>query len=167
MLGPQEFEQLVIQDNLQPNTKLPPEPALAKQLGVSRTVLREAVRILVTKGLLETKHGLGTTVRELTTKHISQPLDLLLKIRGKGNVSFHDVYHVRSLLEVEIAGLAALKGTKKEIRHLNQLMVEMESLTESPEKLSAGDAQFHHFLAKMRHNSLLGGPFRFHSTAAG
>jgi len=60
-------------------TKLPPEREFSERLGVSRTVVREAVRILVTKGLLETGHGIGTTVRAVTREEVVRPLTLFLR----------------------------------------------------------------------------------------
>jgi DNA-binding FadR family transcriptional regulator len=60
------------------SARLPPERELSERLGVSRTVLREAVRILVTKGLLETRHGFGTTVRAVTRQKFIEPLTLFL-----------------------------------------------------------------------------------------
>ena len=60
-----EIQQLIIDKKLEPGMRIPPERELSEQIGVSRTVLREAIQILDVKGLLEVKHGVGTIVRKL------------------------------------------------------------------------------------------------------
>ena len=85
--------------------RLPPEREFSEQLGVSRTVVREAVRILVTKGLLDTRHGIGTTVRAVTREEVVRPMTLFLRTCGQ-EVSSEQLHQVRSILEVENAGLA-------------------------------------------------------------
>lgn len=150
-----EIEELIVSGRLEPDTKLPPERELAEQLGVSRTVVREAVRILVTKGLLETKHGVGTVVRHMTREQVVEPLTLYLRMQNGGNISFDDLYRVRLILEVEIAGLAAAQATEAELARLKDILTSMEAVQEDPELLAAHDADFHSVLARMTHNSLL------------
>lgn len=148
-------EQLIVEGKLQPKTKLPPERALAEQFGVSRTVMREAVQILVTKGLLERRHGVGTRVRRLTSQQIAEPLNLLLRTRSGRDVSFTDLHQVRSILEVETAGLAAEMATEQEIARLHTIVRAMEKSANAPEPLAIHDAEFHTALAEMTHNPLL------------
>ena len=148
----QEIQTLIIEGQLEPGMKLPPERDLAEQIGVSRTVIREAVRILVTKGLLETKPGIGTIVREVTSDQISESLNLLLKTK---NVSIEHLHQVRSILEVEIAGLAADQATQEEIAILQQIMIEMEQVKNEPTKFVGKDNDFHRGLAQTTHNPLL------------
>jgi DNA-binding FadR family transcriptional regulator len=118
-------------------------------------VVREAVRILVTKGLLETKHGVGTVVRHMTREQVVEPLTLYLRMQNGGNISFDDLYRVRLILEVEIAGLAAGQATESELARLKQILTSMEAVQDDPELLAAHDADFHSALARMTHNSLL------------
>ncbi|MCL4302409.1 MAG: FadR family transcriptional regulator [Anaerolineae bacterium] len=151
----QALEELIISRQLEPDTKLPPERDLADQLGVSRTVLREAVRILVTKGLLETQPGKGTLVRKLTREQVVEPLSLLLRNHTSGEISFDQLYQVRSILEVEIAGLAALQASEADIAQLKQIVANMEATQNDVVILAVHDADFHSALAKMTHNPLL------------
>lgn len=150
-----EIEQRIIEGHLEPGTRLPPERELAEQLGVSRTVVREAVRILVTKGLLETQPGVGTMVRQITREQVVKPLNLLLRSRSDGEISFDDLHQVRSILEIEIAGLAALQATERDIAHLREIVTAMEAAQDDLETLAARDADFHNALAKMTRNQLL------------
>ena len=96
-----DIQDLIIQGKLAVGAKLPPERELAELFGVSRTVIREAVRILVTKGLLESKHGIGTMVRQGTRDQLVEPLGWLLQ---RNDVTLDDLHEVRTILEVEIAG---------------------------------------------------------------
>jgi GntR family transcriptional repressor for pyruvate dehydrogenase complex len=150
-----ELEQLIIEGRLIPGTKLPPERDLAEQLGVSRTVVREAVRILVTKGLLETRHGVGTMVRQLTREQVVTPLNLFLRMQGGGEVSFDDLHQVRSILEIETAGLAASQATKSDIGTLKKIFADMVAAQNHPKTLALHDANFHSAIAKTTHNPLL------------
>lgn len=149
-----EIQGLIVGGQLEPGMKLPPERELADELGVSRTVIREAVQILVAKGLLETKPGVGTIVRQVTRDQISEPLSLLVQLRD-GGVSFEELHQVRSILEVEIAGLAALQATEADIAYLKQLMTDMEANQDNLDVFAASDADFHQALARTTHNPLL------------
>jgi DNA-binding FadR family transcriptional regulator len=148
----EEIQKLILGGQLEPGTKLPPERELADELGVSRTVVREAVRILVAKGLLETKPGVGTTVQEMTGDQLVGPLSILLQTH---DISIENLHQVRSILEVEIAGLAALQATEEDIAELRRIMAEMDLAKDVPELFAAGDADFHQGLAKTTHNPLL------------
>ena len=151
-----EIEELALSGQLQPETKLPPERELADQFGVSRTVLREAVQILVTKGLLESRHGVGTIVRRMTVEQVTEPLTMLLRSHTGGHdISFDQLHQVRTILEVEIAGLAAARATEAEIATLRQALVRMEASQETLASLALSDADFHRTLVTITHNPLL------------
>ena len=150
-----ELERLIVEGELKPATRLPPERELADQLGVSRTVVREAVQILVTKGLLETRHGVGTMVREVTREQVVSPLNLFLRTKGSGKVSFDDLHQVRSILEIETAGLAAEQATKEDISNLKKILADMFAAQDDPATLAIHDADFHSAIAKTTHNPLL------------
>src|ERR1019366_8682675 len=107
----------ILGGRLQVGSRLPPEREFADRLGVSRTVVREAVRILVTKGLLETRHGIGTTVRATTSDEVAKPMTLFFR-RCNQEVSIEALHQVRSILEVESASLAAQQGTAEDIEDL-------------------------------------------------
>jgi DNA-binding FadR family transcriptional regulator len=149
-----EVQRVIVNGHLEPGMRLPPERELAEELGVSRTVIREAVRILVAKGLLETRPGVGTVVRMVTRDQIVEPLSLLMQSQ-EGGISVDHLHQVRNILEVEIAGLAALQATEDDIAELRHVLVEMEAVKLVPEAFAAKDAEFHQGLAKTTHNPLL------------
>mgnify|MGYP000112007972 CR=1 FL=1 len=149
-----ELEQVILSGRLRPGEMLPRERDLAEQFGVSRTVMREAVRVLVTKGLLETKRGRGTMVRKPGSDHLAQPLSLALHSQSDEK-TFQDLHHVRCILDTEIAALAAQHATDEEVARLGQIVLEMEAATKQPEVFAAKDAAFHTLMAEMTHNQVL------------
>jgi DNA-binding FadR family transcriptional regulator len=150
----QAIEGEIFGGRLTSGTKLPPEREFSERLGVSRTVVREAVRILVTKGLLETRHGIGTTVRSVTQEQVIKPLNLFIRTSG-GSVDIEHLHQVRSILEVGNAGLAVEQATADDIESLGRAVAAMEAAAEDPREFAAQDAEFHRCLAQATHNPLL------------
>lgn len=95
-------------------TRIPIEAQLAQLLGVSRGTVREAVKTLVSRGLLEVRQGSGTYVRSGF-----DPSASLQKMR---RASLRDQFEVRQALEVEAARLAAVRHTDKDIKRLHALL---------------------------------------------
>jgi GntR family transcriptional repressor for pyruvate dehydrogenase complex len=147
-----EIQGVILSGDLAPGVKLPPERELTEELGVSRTVIREAVQILVAKGLLETKPGVGTIVRQVTRDQLVEPLSFLLQAHA---VSPPDLHQVRQILEVAIAGLAASQAAQADITRMEQILNGMEAVRDDPVAFAAKDADFHHKLAETTHNALL------------
>lgn len=147
-----EIQRLIATGKLAPRMKLPPEREIAEQLGVSRTVVREAVHILVTKGLLESRHGSGTIVRQVTLDRVVEPLGWLLQSHG---ATIDHLHQVRYILETEIVRLAASQATDEELARLTQIAGEMERHMGDVVYLVALDADFHQTLAETAHNPLL------------
>ncbi len=95
-------------------SRIPIEPQLAQLLGVSRGTVREAIKTLVSRGLLEVRQGSGTYVRSGF-----DPSASLQKLR---RASLRDQFEVRRALEVEAARLAAVRHTAKDLRNLRALL---------------------------------------------
>jgi GntR family transcriptional regulator, transcriptional repressor for pyruvate dehydrogenase complex len=150
----QSIQEQILSERLAVGTKLPPEREFAERLGVSRTVVREAVRVLVATGLLETRHGVGTTVRALTHDEVVKPLNLFLRTWGQ-EVSLAHLHQVRSLLEVENAGLAAEQASEEDIIDLRRIVEAMEAAKDDPKLFALRDSDFHRRLAQTTHNPLL------------
>jgi GntR family transcriptional repressor for pyruvate dehydrogenase complex len=147
-----DIQNLIVQGKLPVGAKLPPERELAELLGVSRTVIREAVRMLVTKGLLESKHGIGTMVRQVTQDQLVEPLSWLLQRNG---ATLDDLHEVRTLLEVEIAGVAATRASADDIARLQQVIVQMVAVRSNPPAFAAADGEFHQTLVAILQNPML------------
>jgi len=93
--------------------KLPNENELSAMLGISRTTLREAIKLLVAKNVLEIKRGKGTYVTSIKTSN-GEALDPLLKSKMRVN----DLFEVRLMIEPSAAELAAIRGTDREIKRI-------------------------------------------------
>ena len=148
------IEGQILDGRLAVGTRLPPERDLAESLGVSRPVFREAVRILVTKGLLETRHGIGTTVRAITRAEVVKPLNLLLRTCGQ-EVSIEHLHQVRSILEIENAGLAAEMASEQDLEALRAACAAMQASSSDAQQFVVNDDEFHRRLAQTTHNPLL------------
>src|SRR5713101_1514617 len=101
----QQIEDSILKGALKPGDQLPAERELAQTFGVSRTAVREAVKALREKGLVEAYSGRGTFVTDGTSQVIRQSLGLVARI-GQPDGSVH-LAEVRTILEPEIAALAA------------------------------------------------------------
>lgn len=144
----------ILDGRLPVGARLPPEREFAESLAVSRPVVREAVGILVTKGLLETRHGIGTTVRAVTHDEVTRPLTLFLRTCGQ-EVNLEHLHQVRSILEVENAGLAARQRTEEDISDLVRICEEMKAAAHDPERFAIKDSEFHRRLIQTTHNPLM------------
>jgi len=149
----EQLETLVIENALQAGDLLPPERELCALLGVSRTVVREAVRSLVARGLLEVRQGRGTIVRSPDPVLASKVITHMLRSQGAGRIAFPRVHEVRRLLEVEIAGLAAARRTDDDLREIAALL-ERTAAAPDAEAWARADVAFHARLAEATHNSL-------------
>ena len=103
----------IIEGELPPGAYLPPEPQLAEEFGVSRTVVREATRVLVAKGLVEVQRGRGVLVRKPATEEtVAIAFSWLLRQRS---VTFWHLWQMRVILETEVAGLAAQPASRTDV----------------------------------------------------
>jgi GntR family transcriptional repressor for pyruvate dehydrogenase complex len=148
----QEVERLILDGVLEAGTKLPPQRELAEQIGVSRTVIREAMQILETKGLLESRHGFGTLIRQVSPDQFTQSMSWLLR---STKISLDDLHQVRSILEVENVRLAAVNATPEGVQTLRRILEEMDSAQADLHLFAEKDAEFHTALAQMTDNPLL------------
>jgi GntR family transcriptional repressor for pyruvate dehydrogenase complex len=148
-----EIQNQIIEGKLAPGTKLPPERELTEQLGVSRTALREAVRMLVTKGLLVTRPGVGSFVKKVTSDQITGLLSMILG--QAGGVNLDHLSQVRQILEVEIAQVAAREATEEDFARLDLVLRDLSLAKEDPAEFSRLDAEFHSVLAEASHNPFL------------
>jgi GntR family transcriptional repressor for pyruvate dehydrogenase complex len=150
----EQIERLTVEGDLEPGTRLPSEVELCKQFNVSRTVVREAVNSLVAKGLVETRHGVGTTVRPFSREVIVSSLNRFLHAQA-GGVSLQELHQVRAVLEMATARLAAIHATDADLVNLEEDLRAMEATVTDHEAFAARDADFHRLLAVATHNRLL------------
>jgi GntR family transcriptional regulator, transcriptional repressor for pyruvate dehydrogenase complex len=143
---------------LQPGDRLPSERDLGEQFGVSRTVVREAVRDLVAKGVLEVRSGSGARVARVDARAVSEPMRLFLRSQGLG---YRQINEVRMTLETQTAALAAARATSKDVAELRAAcdrLDELDSGDHEPtvEDVAVADVEFHRLVARATHNPLYG-----------
>lgn len=148
-----QIEGLIVGESLFPGDRLPSERKLAEQLGISRTVVREAIRLLSVRGLVEVKPGCGTFVRAISPSDAAVPLQLLLKLRQYPDL-LDNVYEVRHMIEIEVAGLAAERATDQDRTALEEAIEGMATHIDDPEEFITHDLAFHSALAAATHNDL-------------
>jgi len=146
-----QIQDLIIADQLRPGDKFPPERELAKQLGVSRGVVREAIRVLEQKGLLKVKPGKGTFVDKATSDTVADSIELLFRVEG-GTIL--ELLEVRKILEIEIAGLAAKRVKEQDLQKMEITIQQMQDNLESAEEYIEADMMFHSALAEAAKNRL-------------
>jgi GntR family transcriptional regulator, transcriptional repressor for pyruvate dehydrogenase complex len=141
----------IMSDRLKVGDRLPSERELGEQFGVSRTVIREAVRALVTKGVIEVRSGSGLRVAAVDADAVSESMSLFL--RG-GTLDFEKVHEVRTVLEVHLAGLAAERATDEDVARLREIHERMQQETSDVEAAALDDLEFHRVIARATHNGL-------------
>ncbi len=147
----EQVEDLIIGGAVRPDDRLPPERELAAMMGVSRTVVREAVRSLAAKGLVEIRTGSGTYVRRIGPDIMKASLDLLLRA---GTLKSEEIHEVRTLLEVRIAELAALRARPEDIRAMQGTIDLLKNRLITPHEYATADIAFHRHLAVATQNPL-------------
>jgi GntR family transcriptional repressor for pyruvate dehydrogenase complex len=146
-----EIERMIIAGPLQPGDRLPPERELARQFGVSRTVIREAVRTVAAKGLLEVRAGSGTIISNPKAEDVAHSVSLLLQV-GRSSIAYSHVLEVRRYLEVEIAGLAAARRNDDNLNEMHQILQAANEIEQDPDFFVKNDVVFHMALAQATYN---------------
>src|SRR6202046_1410729 len=149
----QQIEESVLKGTLKPGDQLPAERELAQQLGVSRTAVREAVKTLREKGLVEAYSGRGTFITDGTSQAARQSFDLMIKL-GQAEGSSH-LAELRLILEPGIAALAAARIQEPEIVALREAVTVMDGAQRDPEAYIEADLDFHLALAEAAANPLI------------
>ena len=142
---------IVVEKRFLPGDKLPNENILSQELNVSRTTLREAIRILVTEGILEIQRGKGTFVREDFKSANPEGLSALSSAKVKAK----DLYEMRLIFEPEAAYYAALRATDEEIQRILTLGAEIEKRIRQKEDRTQVEQAFHKSIARATHNEFM------------
>jgi GntR family transcriptional repressor for pyruvate dehydrogenase complex len=136
---------------LKPGDHLPSERGLSEQFGVSRTVVREAVRSLAAKGVLDVRPGSGVHIAAANAATVSEQISLFLG--GQRPIEYRKIHQVRAALEVQTARLAAERATDDDLAALRAHCERVAGVTDS-EAASLGDVEFHRLIARATHNEL-------------
>ena len=142
----------ILDTPLEPGAKLPNEFELGEKFGVGRSTIREAVKLLSSKGVLEVRRGSGTYV-VTTTKGLSDPLGLR-SVKDKNRLAM-DLVNVRLLLEPGIAEMAAQHATDEDIERLRRLCERVETKIHAGDRYIEDDIAFHTCVAESSKNTVV------------
>ena len=149
----QQIEESILKGSLKAGDQLPAERELAIRFGVSRTAVREAVKALREKGLVEAYSGRGTFITDGTSQAVRQSFDLMVKIgQPEGST---DLAEVRSILEPEIAALAAERAEESDRATLREAVAVMDRSLKDADAYIEADLDFHLALAEAAANPLI------------
>lgn len=148
-----QIEGRILAGELTPGERLPSERELAEQFRVSRTAVREAVKALLEKGLVDVRPGRGTFATDGASQAMRHSLGrILLFSQGK---DAEDLVVVRELLEPEIAALAAVSAGEEHLEVMLRAVEAMDAAMDSPEQFIEADLDFHLALAEGTGNALI------------
>jgi GntR family transcriptional repressor for pyruvate dehydrogenase complex len=148
-----QIEESVKEGKLKPGDQLPAERELALQFGVSRTAIREAVKTLSEKGLVEAYSGRGTFITSGRPQAMSRSMDWLVKSSHSEDSTY--LVEVREILEPEISAMAAIKIDEEHLTTMRETVAVMDRSLRDPEAYIEADLDFHLSLAEAAANPII------------
>src|ERR671936_244525 len=147
-----QIHALIREGRWEPGDQIPPERELAERFRVSRTSVRGALRALEMQGMIESRQGGGTFVRNADAEALIPPLAAAI-LRGQRELA--EVLEVRELIEPGIARQAAARATPEHLRELERLLESQRDCIAKGEPFVDEDTAFHHTLARAADNRIL------------
>ncbi len=142
---------ITIDKRFRPGDKLPNENDLSMELGVSRTTLREAIRILVAGDVVEIRRGKGTYIKNGFKDNLMDNLSPLTSAKLKAD----DLYEMRLVVEPEAAYFATKRATDNELKRIIELGERVEKLIHEGKDRTAEEQAFHRAVVKAAHNEFM------------
>jgi GntR family transcriptional repressor for pyruvate dehydrogenase complex len=143
------FKQLISEGSLAPGSRLPPERELAESFGVSRSSLRQALKVLEIMGVISQRVGDGTYLNIAAPSILSEPLEFLILLDG---ISFHELMEARLIVEPELAARAAARVTADDAAELSRALTAMETARLDHEQFVETDMRFHQTIFRIAGN---------------
>jgi GntR family transcriptional repressor for pyruvate dehydrogenase complex len=140
---------LVKRSELRPGDKLPPERELAEKLSISRGSLREAFRVLESRGLIKSKPGGGRYIREIRKNGYSNTENIILSLEKS---SILELLEARETFEVKIAEIVAQRATTEDIELIEKALSRINEVEISDDNKTEPDTDFHLAIARASHN---------------
>ncbi len=149
------FEQLVsfvVREDWKPGDRIPPERELCQQLGIARTSLREALKAMELVGMVDSRIGDGTFVCP-RSEFLSRPL--LWAFTGTDHDELQEIMEARTIIEENLAGLAAERGTPEQIREIGDAVQQMRDAIARGDSIISADMAFHLAVSGAAQNGVL------------
>lgn len=145
------IKQQIEEGALSPGDRLPSERALAEQLEVSRTSIKEAFVVMQSEGLIEVKHGSGARLLKDNTEDIMIKMNLII---NQTTLNIVELMELRQAVEGEAASLAAIRSSKDDLAKIKTALENLEKAVLNKELAAEEDLQFHVSIAKASRNLL-------------
>lgn len=158
-----KIKQLIAKGTVSPGSRFLPERELAKEFGVNRASLRQALKVLEIMGVLTQRVGDGTYLSANAESILHEPIEFLILL---DDLSHHELFETRRIVEPELAARAAERATTEDLAQLRQAIMTMERSRTNQSRLDA-DMAFHecifrasgnricHLLFKVIHRTVL------------
>ena len=151
-----QLKTLLVDKNLKPGDKLPPERDLSGLFQVGRPSIREALRTLDILGFVDIRPGDGVYVRDPRggsfLRNIQESLEILVQLEPK---TLLEIFEVRMILETKTASMAAKFAGPKDLAFLQTVFGELEDRLTDPQSYSEKDWEFHKAVARCSQNNVL------------
>jgi len=144
-----QVKQLISEGKLKPGDRLPPERDLSEKFMVSRTSVREALRALQSRGLIEIRAGEGAFIRGISVDDLIEPLALVILPHRE---AVGELFEARRLIEPAIAALAARRATREELAEMERILEEQTKEVAQGRTGVAQDTALHSAIANSAHN---------------
>jgi DNA-binding FadR family transcriptional regulator len=139
-----DFVDQIVGGNFPPGTDLPSEGNICKYLGISRTVLREVLKVLEQKGLVRVENGKGTRINERDEWKLLDPVVLAARLKYDNDRNFiNHLVRIRGVLESDMAAEAALKATPEQLAQMALMIDDLRSNVRNHSRYFQIDKQFH------------------------
>lgn len=133
------FKRLIAEGVIAPGDRLPPERELAELLGVSRSSLRPALKVLDNLGIISQRVGSGTRLNPAAATILAEPLHFLILLNG---ITFQELMEARLIVEPELAARAAERASPQHLEMMKASTAQMEAATTADELVQC-DLEFH------------------------
>ncbi|MFW6035285.1 MAG: FadR/GntR family transcriptional regulator [Halothermotrichaceae bacterium] len=152
----EQIKILIAQNKISPGERLPSERKLCTYFEVGRPTIREALQKLSNIGLIEIRAGDGTYVKEADVKtYVESVIESIDMLAITDSTSYEELWQVRNIFEVSIAGMAAENATDKDIKYMKDILDDAKERLNSNQKYSEEALKFHSMLAQSTDNQLI------------
>jgi GntR family transcriptional repressor for pyruvate dehydrogenase complex len=147
-----ELREMILTGEIQPGKFLPTRKDLATQFGVGLSTVHEAIQALTAVGMLDSRPGKGTWVRDDALAMLIHPTVVKTRL---GELHARELYEARLVVEVGLTELAAQRATPEEIERIWGTLKAMEATVQDDDAFVKADLEFHLAVARAGHNDLL------------
>ncbi|BCJ85697.1 FadR/GntR family transcriptional regulator [Effusibacillus dendaii] len=147
-----QIKELLITKKLKVGQKIPPELELSESWGISRSSVREALRVLDVLGIIEAKTGEGTIIKQADPENLKNIMSLVALSRGIDTI---ELFEVRTVIEMYSVRLAALNRTDHDLSVLKRYLIKLDDLYVNQEMEIESDFYFHRWIVEASKNKIL------------